>query len=187
MSLSERYFKHLRTRSILGYAYRHFYLYPRLNRFLSGKVIDIGCGLGQFLSYRKNTIGIDVNPLCIDHCREQKLTVKLIYSPPWNFNAAEFDGALLDNVLEHILDPEKTLREIHRILKDKGVLIVGVPGQKGFLHDPDHKVFYDAESLGNLIQRYDFRPIKYFYTPFKSNFLNESIKQYCLFGVFEKS
>lgn len=187
MAISENYFKYLDTRSILGYAYRRFYLYPRVAAYLKGNVLDIGCGLGQFVSYRKNTLGVDINEKCVDYCKNLNLNVECIQDPPWQFENGQFDGVVLDNVLEHISEPEQTLREIHRILKTQGVLVVGVPGVKGFAHDADHKVFYDAELLGNLLKKYDFQLVRYFYTPFKSDFLNSTMKQYCLFGVFTKN
>jgi ubiquinone/menaquinone biosynthesis C-methylase UbiE len=57
------YFEYLMRRSFLGDLYRRYVLYPRLNLHLNGKVLDVGCGIGDMLSYRKNTVGLDVNPL----------------------------------------------------------------------------------------------------------------------------
>ncbi len=180
------YFEHLNTRTSLGAAYRRFFVYPRINKWLSGKVLDVGSGLGQFLNYRKGTFGVDVNPLCVDYCKKLCLDVQLVHSTPWKFENESFDGVVMDNVLEHIQNPHLTLNEVFRILKYKGTLVVGVPGKKGFEHDPDHKVFYNEQSLTHLLQQFDLQPVRFFYTPFKNDSLNRTARQYCLFGVFKK-
>ena len=57
------YFNYLRGRSRLGLLYRKYWLYPRLNKYLYGDVLDVGCGVGDLLSFRPSTIGVDVNPV----------------------------------------------------------------------------------------------------------------------------
>ena len=96
-----------------------------------------------------------------------------------------FDTALLDNVIEHIYNPVPLLLEIKRILKNKGKLVVGVPGIKGFDNDEDHKVFYDEKSLTILMKKFGFKVKNIFYTPFKSKYLDNNLKAYCLYMVFE--
>jgi SAM-dependent methyltransferase len=92
----------------------------------------------------------------------------------------------MDNVLEHILDPEKLILEVHRILKNRGRIIIGILGVKGFELDFDHKVFYDDVKLINSLNKFNFKFIKNFYTPFNSEFFNKNLKSYCLYCVFEK-
>jgi SAM-dependent methyltransferase len=62
------------------------------------------------------------------------------------FADASFDSVLLDNVLEHIEAPTLLLGEVRRVLVPGGRFLVGVPGQRGWESDPDHKVMYDEAS-----------------------------------------
>src|SRR5687767_14790324 len=41
------YFEYLQRRGRLGYLYRTRYLYPRVFRHLHGRVLDVGCGIGD--------------------------------------------------------------------------------------------------------------------------------------------
>ena len=55
------YFNYLRKRSILGLIYRKYYLYPVLQKQLKGNVLDLGCGVGDYLKFNRDAIGVDVN------------------------------------------------------------------------------------------------------------------------------
>jgi len=178
------YFNYLQQRSRLGAFYRKYILYPRLCRYLSGRVVDIGCGIGDFLKFRANTMGIDINPLTIDYCKKQDLNAALIQGTSWPFDNHSFDGAVLDNVLEHIEHPDPLLLETFRILKKGGALIIGVPGRKGYQIDPDHKIYYDNERLKDVAGKAGFVPIKSFRTPLNFPFLEDLINQHCLYVVF---
>lgn len=186
MSNSNEYFQYLQTRTLWGKLYRNYFLYPKLNKFLRGNALDVGCGIGDFLKFRPNTIGVDINKSAVQWCISQGLEA---YDMPINilpFSDASFDSAVIDNVIEHINDPKKLLEEIHRILKKQGRLIVGVPGKYGYTTDPDHKVYYDSESLLKTLKSAQFGSKAMFSMPFNSNWLNENARQYCIYGVFER-
>ena len=57
------------------------------------------------------------------------------------FNEGEFDAVLLSQVLEHIKDDTVVLREVWRILRPGGILVIGVPYSAEDL-EFDHQVFY---------------------------------------------
>jgi len=153
---------------------------------MMGKALDVGCGVGGFLRFRKNTIGVDVNKYNVAFCLEQGLNVKLIDSSRYPFEDAEFDSVILDNVLEHILRPEETLSEVNRVLKLNGRLLVGVPGIKGYKCDSDHKIYYDEKGLVEIMTKFGFSVDEFIYMPIKSLYLNKKISQYCLYGIFTK-
>lgn len=187
MNNSIEYFNYFKKKSFLGNLYRKFYLYPFLCKYLNGKTLDIGSGLGNFIKYRNNTIGVDVNPLFVKYCTDRGLNVSLMLNDKIDFDDSSFDSALLDNVLEHVQSPCFLLADIFRILKPNSYLLVGVPGRKGWLSDSDHKVFYDESLLINTVVKEGFTFVRFFYMPlFKSNFLSLHLKQYCLFGLFLK-
>jgi SAM-dependent methyltransferase len=181
------YCDYLKTRSALAKNYRRFYLYPRLNTFLDGRVLDVGCGIGDMLRFRKNTVGVDINPDLVKWCRSQGLNAHLLDGETLPFKNNEFQGAVLDNVLEHLTEPVPLLNEIHRVITKNGIFIVGVPGEKGYRSDSDHKIFYTDRELLALMRRVDFTCKKMFYTPFRSSFLSRNLRQYCIYGVFSKN
>jgi SAM-dependent methyltransferase len=182
------YFEYLSSRSKLALIYRKYWLYPSLRSFTKGKVLDVGCGIGDFLSFHSNAVGIDINPFNVSFCLEKGYDAKLIEKDTFPVSNLEFDAVILDNVLEHLTVPEITLKEIYRVLKTNGYLIVGVPGKLGYTLDDDHKHYYDEAELLKVISPMGFEFHKFIYAPlkFKSNFLSQKIASYCLFGVFKK-
>jgi len=187
MTDHDEYFEYLKRRSRLGAAYRKHWLYPRLARRLQGRALDIGCGIGDMLVYRVNTMGVDINPHTVAFCKARGATAVVMQPDRLPFAAAAFDSVLMDNVLEHIPQPEPLLSEVHRVLRPEGRLLVGVPGTRGWASDPDHKVFYDQERLRACMAAAGFENVECFYTPlWRSAWLDRSLRQYCLYGLFRR-
>ncbi len=181
------YFAYLRTRSPLGWLYRNAWLYPRLSTHLHGEVLDVGCGIGDMLRFRPGTVGADVNARSVDWGREQGLDMHLIVDGVLPFDSGRFDAALMDNVLEHIESPAPLLAEIRRVLKPSGTLLVGVPGRKGFSADPDHKVYYDRESLCACLAKQGFSAQRSFHMPLPWTWPDTRLSQHCLYAVFRSN
>lgn len=185
MADHDEYFEYLNRRSRLGAFYRGHWLYPRLSRRLVGNVLDIGCGIGDMLVFRPGAVGVDINPRTVGLCRVRGATASLMVADKLPFDDAHFDSALMDNVLEHIEDPASILAEANRVLRAGGRLLVGVPGSKGWSHDPDHKVRYDASLLVRTVTAAGFVHVETFHTPlWKSDWLDRNIKQYCIYSLF---
>lgn len=185
-STQNKYFEYLlykRTR--LSYIYRKYWLYPKINNnFTGSKILDVGCGIGDFLKFRPETLGIDINPKLIEHCKKNNLNVKLIKNNIFPFSDSSFEGVLLDNVLEHIEKPNDLIFEIKRVLKLNGIFIIGVPGIKGYSYDKDHKIYYDENKLISYISNFGFKLKTVNHMPFRSNLMNKYLRQYCLYGIF---
>lgn len=186
MNNSNKYNLYLLNRSKLGLFYRKFYLYPKLSNFLQGAVLDIGCGIGDFISYYHNSFGIDVNSENIRYCKSINLQCDLYKYSDYKKYINKFNSFLLDNVLEHIKDPNEILTFVNNISKKKDRLVVGVPGLKGYSYDDDHKVFYDLKKLNYVVSQFNFKYKKHFYTPLNTNILSKYIKQHCLYAIYEK-
>ena len=63
---------------------------------------------------------------------------------PWPFASESIDEVTVDQCLEHLLDHNKAMKEIFRILKKGGKARISVPHftwQFAF-HDPTHRHFY---------------------------------------------
>jgi SAM-dependent methyltransferase len=181
-----QYFNYLRNRSFLGFLYRKYWLYPRICAHLDGRVLDVGCGIGDFVKFRKQTTGVDINPETVEFCKKQGLDVFQMEINKLPFLSSEFDGILLDNVLEHIESPRLLIEEIYRVLKPSGTFLVGVPGRKGYTKDLDHKVFYDAKKLVETISALGFVNETNFYMPLKSTILDLHLSQFCLYAKFTR-
>ena len=102
-----------------------------------GRCLDIGCGTGALLEEIENNIpglesyGVDAEREAIDFIADKSKTLKEkiclyngIYLP---FNSDAFNCACCLDVLEHVDDPGRLLKEIHRVLKPKASLIITVP------------------------------------------------------------
>lgn len=187
MTDSKEYFDYLRQRSKLGLLYRKYWLYPRLSKVLQGRALDVGCGVGDMLAYRPNTVGVDINPKTVEWCKTQGFEASLMEQDRLPFEDKSFDSLILDNVLEHIEQPSAMLVEINRVLVAKGMLIVGVPGTLGYSTDPDHKVFYTKEKLVETVTNYGFVVEDLFAMPLNLNWLDSKISQYCIYGIFKKN
>jgi SAM-dependent methyltransferase len=185
---NKKYFDHLAyDGSLIGKIYRQILLYPRLNWYLKGKTLDLGCGIGHMIRYRKGTVGCDINPYNINFCKKRNLEAYLMKPDQLPFKDQSFDSVFMDNVLEHIASPDRLFKEIRRILKPKGILLIGVPGVKGYKRDADHKIFYDEINLATLADRHAFMVSHVFYTPLvKSNLLNKHLNQYCIYTQWSK-
>ncbi len=186
-SNNNEYFEYLQRRSRLGAIYRKYLLYPRLSRRLDGRTLDLGCGIGDMLAYRRNTVGVDINPHTVAFCNARGTQAYLMTPDTLPFNVMEFSSVLMDNVLEHLAEPVPLLTEVRRVLSAKGRLLIGVPGIKGFNSDSDHKIRYDNRSLLNLVEPLGFRHLETFHTPlFQSDWLDRNIRQYCIYACFER-
>jgi SAM-dependent methyltransferase len=183
------YFEYLRQRSYLAYLYRFRYLYPLIDRDLKGCVLDYGCGIGDFLRYRPNTIGVDVNFFNVAYCRSiGKIAVQIGTDGALPFAHGTFFAAVMDNVLEHIRADRAgaVIEELRRVIAPEGRLVIGVPGKKGFDADPDHKAHYSELALNQLTGRYGFVPHRSFRAPFASRFLDRHMAGYCMYAVFRR-
>ncbi|BCM25278.1 class I SAM-dependent methyltransferase [Methyloradius palustris] len=188
----EKYFSHLKQISILGSIYKKYLSSPIIfisARFFGKDVIEIGSGIGSGLlgSFPNTVKGLDINPIAIDYCKSKGMRAELInIDGKFPISDSQFDCCVLDNVLEHIEDPQKTLDECYRITRQGGGLVIVVPGIRGFNSDIDHKKFYDSIDLKGLDVRWQF--LNSFSIPFffKSDVFSRLIRQYCLIAVYRK-
>jgi 2-polyprenyl-3-methyl-5-hydroxy-6-metoxy-1,4-benzoquinol methylase len=96
------------------------------------KVLDIGCAGGAFLLAAENlglsTVGIEPNKWMSQFAQEKyQLDVRPGTLSDYHFADDSFDLVTLWDVIEHVPQPGAELREIHRILKPGGLLIVNYP------------------------------------------------------------
>lgn len=181
----KEYSSYLLRRSWMGNIYRRYWLYPLLSKFLRGITLDIGCGIGDMLAFRPNTVGVDINAHNISFCMKRGLDAKVMICDQLPFTGTYFDSVLLDNVLEHIASPSALLTEVRRVLRPLGLVIVGVPGLRGYGADTDHKVFYDELDLERLAELNGFKVMRTIHMPIgRSVFLSLHLRQYCIYSIW---
>lgn len=188
----EDYFAHLQKISFTGRIYKRFFSSPVLYlcaRRFGSRIIEIGSGTGSGVlgAFPKHVRGLEINPHAVEYCKAAGLSVQLI-GADGAFPVADgaCDACILDNVLEHIEDPRRTLDECCRITKKNGGLVIAVPGLRGFESDPDHKKFYDAEALRLLDERWSMQSLFTIPFLFGSESLSKSVRQYCLVATYRK-
>lgn len=178
------YFEYLKKRSKVSFLYRKYILYPKLNSFLSGSTLDIGCGIGDFLSFRPSTIGVDIDLVAVKWCKDIGLNAIQMEIDSLPFSENSFSGIVLDNVLEHLENPKPLLNDILRVIKSDGIVIIGVPGIKGYASDSDHKNYYNEDNLTALMSEFGFKKVSTFGMPVSIPILTKVMRQYCLYGVY---
>lgn len=97
-----------------------------------GRLVEIGCGLGFLLDYFRRdgwqVEGVDPDRLMASHAeRALALVVSATTLQQAGLREGAFDVVLMMNVIEHLHDPAATLRDVHRLLKPGGVLVVETP------------------------------------------------------------
>jgi len=97
-------------------------------------VLDYGCGMGwnyqrQLAAAVKQYTGADVSEVAIATTRQRGLTALPINPGKGTIEVptGSFDGAVCSEVFEHLYEPLNAARELHRVLKPGGVLVVTVP------------------------------------------------------------
>ncbi|MCM8800340.1 MAG: class I SAM-dependent methyltransferase, partial [Candidatus Omnitrophica bacterium] len=161
------------------------------------KLLDIGCGKGERLKFFKDlgfsVLGLEVSDT-VDYAREHfnlEIIKKDIYQADFEDNS--FDIVTLFNVLEHIHNPNKLLKEIYRILKDNGFLVIQIPNtdslqfkifkKRWITFDIPRDLFYfNIKQLKYLLERQRFNLIK---ISFNDSFFHPSICMASLFTNFD--
>ena len=96
-------------------------------------ILDLGCGEGITLEKMlrqfpgRNILGIDASPEKVKICREHRLPASEGSAYRLNFEDQSWDCCLLLEVIEHLADPRGALREIRRVLRTQGLLILVFP------------------------------------------------------------
>lgn len=97
------------------------------------KILDVGGGAAEFSRIVEkrgyDVVFIDGNKSNVERAKSLGYdSYRIDLNNNWNlFNENEFDGAVLLDVIEHVVGVGVLLREIERILKDNGFLIITTP------------------------------------------------------------
>ncbi|MBN1650247.1 MAG: class I SAM-dependent methyltransferase [Bacteroidales bacterium] len=137
---------------------RHMIAYAEAAKIVSGSVIEIGSGEGYGIAHlsakTEKYYAIDKFASRFDLSKEEQKKVHFIQMnvPPLeNIADNSFDFAVSFQVIEHIEDDDFFLREIYRVLKPGGKLILTTPNRKmSITRNPWHIREYLTNELESL-------------------------------------
>jgi 2-polyprenyl-3-methyl-5-hydroxy-6-metoxy-1,4-benzoquinol methylase len=166
-------------RSSFGPADYHAYRPPgRMRGWLEGaqaaagawvrpgsRVLEIGCGYGEMIGYLEK-IGCEVQATELDEnvaalARRRGFNIRIGAFDARNYPKDHFDYILLNQVLEHVLDPGDLLRQLRGVLASAGTVVISTPNGDGLLrrilgsrwihwHAPYHVQLFTPRSLRSL-------------------------------------
>lgn len=150
MGLSS-YIRYMRRRLSEG---RFFYL----NELKGKRVLDMGCGGGNYILDKENWIGIDSSSKCIDACEEKGIKAVLGDITETIYPNEYFDGIIAFQILEH-LQPYVAIdffKEVARLLKPNGVCYITTPMGRNTWGTIDHVRPYFPSAIKKLFEK-EFR------------------------------
>ncbi|RLA77332.1 MAG: class I SAM-dependent methyltransferase [Epsilonproteobacteria bacterium] len=155
--------------------------YEIFNKYITAKdkkMLDIGCGSGYFMKYGNeigwDCYGIEPSKKASDHAKSNSLNVLNQSFKNDLFENEQFDVVHMNQVLEHIAEPEKMLSGIHNIIKEDGLLCISVPNDfspfqdlltkdldynKWWLAPPYHLNYFTVKTLKTLIENHGFEVV----------------------------
>ena len=113
----------------------------------SGELLDIGCGIGTLVNeaIKKGyaASGLEINPGGAKAGREKyKITIFTIPIEQLLSSKKRWDIIVLNHVLEHIAQPVQFLSDCHKLLRNDGILYIGVPSYTGWTAIAEGKAWY---------------------------------------------
>ena len=182
--LSKLYFRNL-FKPIEGY----------IKRIDEGKILDVGCAYGFMLKKIPRSFqrfGIDISGYAIKEARKRVPDARFIVSDIEQSSPLKkkyFDVILMNDVLEHLENPEAALRNVKRLLKGGGYLYITTPNLNKFRRKlfryadkkEHHISMFSHPGLSCLLSSIGFEIIEHWtypncmlYMRFNSNFGVES-------------
>ena len=106
----------------------------------SGKALDIGSGISPISPIPKKTLFMDLSEDGINFLKKQGYNAKVgsITKIPLKDNG--FDWIFCSEVLEHIKNYKKAIKELSRVVKKGGKIIITVPVYMRYWHSDDEFV-----------------------------------------------
>lgn len=148
-------------------------------------LLDVGCYNGSFGQYLHGVkyVGVDINSQAIKEAKRKEIDVVLASCDFLPFKNESFDACSLIEVIEHLYFPGNAVREVHRILKRSGKLILTTPNLADLinrvnmllgsniipgLEQSQHIRFFTWKSLNVFLRRHGFKleERKSWYVPF---------------------
>jgi 2-polyprenyl-3-methyl-5-hydroxy-6-metoxy-1,4-benzoquinol methylase len=184
---ADEYFEHHQQENKLQTAR---YLLAQAEELIGGKgsLLDIGAGRGELLKVACDSgwevTGIEPSAQFAAQATSfSGVTVRVESLEDCKFPDASFECVILSGVLEHLYNPNQTMREIARILRCNGVVFIDVPNERGLYFkvgnlyqklrgrdwvvnlaptfSPFHVFGFSPRALRALLAKYSLTPVRW--------------------------
>lgn len=144
------------------------YLLNRFNIRPGAKLLEIGCGRGEFLDgFQKlglDCYGVDLSNHCFKNNTGFNFTCLDVSKDNLPYQDNFFDVVYHKSFLEHFYSPDKIMKETYRVLKPGGRVIILTPDWvstiKIFYEDFTHCRPYTVRGLQDLLEMYGFLEVQ---------------------------
>ena len=151
-----------------------------------GKILDIGCGTGDFLNMCKknhwSTKGIEPSKKARKQCVDN-YNLDVSASVSLEKVQEKFDIITMWHVLEHVDDLNETIINLKRLLSKNGKIIIAVPNINSYdcsfykkywagYDLPIHLYHFTKESISNIFSKYEFKLSSVKEMPFDSYYVS---------------
>jgi len=168
---------------------------------LGTKVLDIGCGVGEFIAELQKrgcqVWGVDFNKNHTEIARN-KFGLKNIYTMDfYDFlkkeDLPQFDIITFFGLLEHIDNPFELVQEVKKIIKPNGIIATSAPSKENLVvymnsidFPPHHLSQWNREAISKLFQKIGFSISHIEYIDQFQSFKSASSEKFRL-GLVEKT
>lgn len=114
----------------------------------STKILDAGCGSGLIschLSKNHKVFGVDGDLGAIKFCKKnypKNRYYLMDLEKGLKFKSNYFDGIIFVETIEHLVNPDIALKELKRVLKKSGVLVITTPNYDSLKWQIVEKMWY---------------------------------------------
>ena len=135
-------------------------------------LLDVGCNIGTLLEVAQkrgwNAQGIDINKEAIEEAKKNNLNVECTTIE----NIKEmFDVIIMNDFIEHVSDPNDTIKRAKALLKEQGLLFIVTPDidtitfkilQKHWFHlkPKEHIYYFTKETITKMLKNNGFTLIE---------------------------
>lgn len=118
------------------------------------KVLDVGCGTGEFLAKEKiNRVGVDIDGELVRCCRARGLDAHCMNATELQFPDESFDAVHSAELIEH-LEPKvaaQFLSEAARVINPQGLVYLTTPGEHSIWNTFSHVRPYPPIAFKKLL------------------------------------
>jgi SAM-dependent methyltransferase len=132
-----------------------------LPKYAKGLLLDLGCGKVPLYAAYKDYVSDNI---CVDWQNSLHKNEYLDYECDLNkelpFEDNTFDTLILSDVLEHLQDPQLVWKEMRRVLKNDGILLMNVPFLYMIHEEPFDYYRYTRFALLKFAENNDFKVLE---------------------------